>query len=84
MRKGADGAQVIGVFTNQGAGGGSYTLSLNSGQTGFSGSEAVMEILTCTSYTTDSSGTLALGMANGLPRILYPRAQLVGGGICSL
>ena len=82
MRKGDAGYQIIGVFSNLGAGGSSYTLTLPSSDTGFTDSESVVEVLSCTSYTTDSSGNLNVAMAGGLPRVFYPAAQLSGSGIC--
>lgn len=83
MRKGDTNYQVIGVFTNLGANGASYTLTLPSSDTGFTASQSVVEVMACTSYTTDSSGNLAVSMASGLPRIFYPTAQLEGSGICA-
>ena len=83
MRKGDTNYQIIGVFTNLGANGASYTLTLPSSDTGFTASQSVVEVMGCTSYTTDSSGNLAVSMASGLPRIFYPTAQLEGSGICA-
>jgi len=83
MRKGSTGSQIISVFTNQGSNGGSYTLTLSSTATGFVASQSVVEVLSCTSYTVDSSGNLNVAMASGLPRVFYPTAQLSGSGICS-
>jgi alpha-amylase len=83
MRKGSTNYQIIGVFTNLGASGSSYTLTLTSAQTGFTASQALIEVMSCTAYTTDSSGNLAVSMASGLPRVFYPRAQLTGSGVCS-
>jgi alpha-amylase len=83
MRKGDTGYQIIGVFTNLGVSGPSYTLALSSNETGFTESQSLVEVMSCTSYITDSSGNLAVAMAGGLPRIFYPTAQLTGSGICS-
>lgn len=83
MRKGSTNYQIIGVFTNLGSSGSSYTLTLTSAETGFTASQALVEVMSCTAYTTDSSGNLAVAMASGLPRIFYPNAGLVGSGICS-
>lgn len=83
MRKGDAGYQVISVFTNRGANGPSYTLTLTSSETGFTASESLVEVMGCTSHTTDSSGNLAVAMSSGLPRVFYPLAQLTGSGICT-
>ncbi|KAI9717591.1 MAG: hypothetical protein M1828_007152 [Chrysothrix sp. TS-e1954] len=83
MRKGFDGNQIIGIFTNRGASGGDSTLSLPASDTGFASNEKVLEILSCTSVTCDGSGTLDIPMSSGLPRIYYPSSQLSNSGVCS-
>ena len=80
-RKGTDGTQMIGVFSNLGSGGSEYTLTLSG--TGYTSGQVVMEIFTCTEVTTDSSGDIAVPMASGLPRVFYPVSALSGSGICS-
>jgi len=84
MRKGDTNYQIVSVFNNQGAGGGSYTLTLTSAETGFTASQALVEVMSCTSYTTDSSGNLNVIMSGGLPRVFYPFAQLNGSAICPI
>jgi len=79
-RKGTDGTQMIGVFSNLGSGGSTYTLTLSG--TGYTSGQVVMEIFTCTEVTTDSSGNIAVPMASGLPRVFYPVSALSGSGIC--
>lgn len=81
-RKGSTGFQIIGVFSNRGANGNSYTLTLPSADTGFTNNEQVIEVLSCTAYSTDSSGNLAVVMSSGLPRVFYAKANLSGSGIC--
>jgi alpha-amylase len=82
MRKGNAGTQIVGVFSNKGASGSSYTLTLSSSVTGFTASQSVVEVMACTTYTTDSSGNLNVAMASGLSRVFYPAAALAGSGIC--
>ncbi|KAF4125157.1 alpha-amylase [Geosmithia morbida] len=82
MRKGAAGSQVIAVFSNLGADGASYTLTLTSGETGFTDGQSLVEVLACRLYTTDSSGNLAAAMSGGVPLVFYPAASLDGSGIC--
>lgn len=84
MRKGSAGYQIIGVFSNLGASGASYTLTVSASATGFTASQALVEVLSCMAYTADSSGNLAVSMASGLLRVFYPKAPLVGSGVCSL
>mgnify|MGYP001577850389 FL=1 len=83
LRKGNTGYQIVSVFSNQGASGSAYTLTMSSTETGFTANEALIEVMSCTAYTTDSSGNLAVSMASGLPRVFYDTAQLTGSGICS-
>lgn len=83
LKKGAAGSQTVGVFTNKGASSSAYTLTLNSANTGFTANQAVIEVLSCTAYTADSSGNVVITMSGGLPRVLYPSANLSGSGICS-
>ena len=80
MRKGYNGNQVVGVFTNNGANGPNYTLNL--GNTGYTPGMKVVEILSCTSVTVDGNGNLAVAMGQGSPKIFYPAAQLTGCGLC--
>lgn len=82
MRKGFDGSQVIGVFTNAGSNG-SPSVTLASSQTGFTANQALIDVMSCTAATADSSGSLSVTLSGGLPRIYYPVAGLSGSGICS-
>ncbi len=78
-RKGFDGNQIISVFTNKGANGNSYTLTL--GNTGYTSGELVMEILTCTAVTVDNSGNLAVPMGQGLPKVRLEHFQGLEKGL---
>lgn len=82
LRKGYDGMQVITVLSNLGAGGAAYTLNL--GSTGWNNGTQVVEVLTCTTLTTASDGTVPVAMQSGLPRVLYPKDKLSESGICGL
>jgi len=83
MRKGFTEYQIVSVFSNLGASGGSYTLALGSSATGFTAGMQVVEVVGCTLYTVDGSGNLQVAMSGGLPRVFYPLAQLSGSGVCS-
>ena len=82
-RKGATGAQIVGVYTNLGENGNSYDLTLSSAVTGFEASAGIVDVLTCTLLTADSQGSLVVPMASGQPRILYSQSGLKGSGICN-
>lgn len=69
MRKGYNGYQIITVLSNKGANGSSYTLSL--GNTGFSDGEELVEIISCSATTVDSSDNIAVPMSQGLPRVSF-------------
>jgi alpha-amylase len=81
MRKGFSGSQTVTILSNLGEGGSSYTLSLS--DTGFGAGEKLMEVITCTTVTVDSSGKVPVAMAKGQPRILYPYALIQGASLCS-
>ena len=81
-RKGASGSQIVGVFTNVGASS-SASASLPSSATGFEANQALIDVMSCTAYTTDSAGGLTVTLVNGLPRVFYPKARLSNSGICS-
>lgn len=81
MRKGSSGSQIVGVFTNVGASS-SASVTLSSSATGFGANQALVDVMGCTAYTTDSNGGLTVTLTNGLPRVLYPKARLSGSGIC--
>ena len=66
-RKGFDGHQIIAVFTNKGANGNSYTLTLTN--TGYTSGEKVTEILSCTAVTVDNNSSLPVSMGQGLPKV---------------
>lgn len=78
MRKG----HVVGVFTNAGSSS-SVSVTLASSATGFEANQALVDVMSCGSYTTDAGGGITLTLTDGLPRVLYPRARLSDGGICS-
>jgi alpha-amylase len=82
VRKGAN-SQVISVFTNSGASGKSYSITLTSSATGFTAKQSVTELLTCAVSTTDSNGNLAVTISGGLPKIYYLTSALSGYMLCS-
>lgn len=81
MRKGTTGSQVIGVFTNKGSSG-SSSFTLSSTASGFTAGQSVTDALSCTSYTADSNGNIAISINPGAPRVLYPTSKLTGSGLC--
>ena len=82
IRKGNTGSQIVSVHTNLGASGSSYTLTLNSSETGFTAAESVTEVLSCDQYDVGSDGSLAVSMASGLPRVFIKTAALSGNDLC--
>ncbi|ORY57547.1 glycoside hydrolase family 13 protein [Pseudomassariella vexata] len=81
LRKGSTGSQVVSVFTNIGASGSSYTVSLSASATGFTASQSLVEVMSCAAYTTDSSGDLNFQMGS-TAKIFYLSAKLDGSKIC--
>lgn len=70
MRKGFNGNQIIGVFSNLGASGRFYSLTV--ANTGFAAGERVIEILSCVPVTADGNGNVAVQMGQGLPKVCSP------------
>ncbi|KAF4633064.1 hypothetical protein G7Y89_g5062 [Cudoniella acicularis] len=56
MRKGS----IVSVFSNLGAAGSSYTLTLTAAETGFTANEELVEVLGCTVVAVDASGGLGV------------------------
>lgn len=76
MRKGS----LVTVFSTLGEEGASSTLQITG--TEYEDGVQVTELLSCETLTSES-GTLAVPMEKGLPRIYYPTVGLVGSGICA-
>ncbi|KAI0815467.1 alpha-amylase [Xylaria sp. FL0064] len=75
-------ASVVSVHTNIGASGASYGVSLASSYTGFTANQALTEVMSCTTVTTDGSGTLAFTMGPET-KVFYPTAKLAGSSVCN-
>lgn len=73
---------MVGVFTNAGASS-SPTVTLASSATGFGANQPLVDVMSCTAYTTDSTGGLTVTLTNGLPRVLYAASRLSGSKICT-
>ncbi|VBB72744.1 Putative Glycoside Hydrolase Family 13 [Podospora comata] len=81
LRKGFTGAQVIGVYTNAGSSS-SVPVTLVSSATGFTPNQALIDVMSCTPYTTDGGGGITVTLNGGVSRVLYPASRLAGSGIC--
>lgn len=82
MRKGSEGAQLVSVFTNSGAGG-NASFVLPGSDSGFFPLSLVTDLLSCSVHTTDLSGNLAVVISNGLPKVFYPTVALLGTSLCA-
>ena len=80
IRKGFDGKQIIGVYSNEGEGQGQTTVNVQN--TGYTDGEAVVDLVSCKEVTAGSGGTLAASLSAGIPALYYPKVQLGGSGIC--
>jgi alpha-amylase len=79
-RKGPDGVQIVGVFSNQGERGGEYELSVGPGA--FETGMEVIEVFNCTTSNANEAGNVTALMGGGLPRAFFPTAQMNGSGLC--
>ncbi|KAI0533916.1 alpha-amylase [Xylaria digitata] len=82
LRKGFAGAQIVSVHTNVGSNDGSYSVSLGSSYTGFTANQALTEVMSCTTTTTDGSGTLSFSQGPET-KVFFPTAKLAGSTICN-
>ncbi|KAI0876868.1 alpha-amylase [Hypoxylon argillaceum] len=82
LRKGNAGAQIVSIYSNIGASGASYAVSLTSDYTGFTANQALTEVMGCTTTTTDSSGTLSVTQGP-VTQVFFPTAKLNGSAICN-
>ncbi|KAF2166514.1 carbohydrate-binding module family 20 protein [Zasmidium cellare ATCC 36951] len=80
--KGAVSSPLISVFTNLGAGK-SSSIKINSKVTGFAANTKFTDLLTCTVISTDSSGNLAIDIADGAPSAFYLTSLLKGSDPCA-
>ncbi|KAI1132486.1 alpha-amylase [Nemania abortiva] len=82
LRKGFAGAQIVSIHSNIGASGSSYSVSLTSDYTGFTANQGLTEVMSCTTYTTDGSGTLSVTQGPAT-QVFFPTAKLSGSSICN-
>ncbi|PYH84985.1 acid-stable alpha-amylase [Aspergillus uvarum CBS 121591] len=80
MRKGSDNLQVITILSNRGSTSSSYTLTLTG--TGYAAGTTLIEAYTCTTLTVSSSGSIAVPMASGLPRVYLPASSISKSNLC--
>ncbi|GAB7358647.1 hypothetical protein MBLNU230_g3877t1 [Neophaeotheca triangularis] len=78
IRKG----KMVMVLTNGGINAGSSTVTVSS-NVGVSNGDEMTELLTCSTLTAGSGGSLRVPMRRGAPRIYYPTSSLSGSGLCN-
>jgi alpha-amylase len=81
LRKGNNGAQIVSSFTNIGASGSGYQVSLGIDFTGFAANTELIEVMSCSSVKTDGSGNLVFTQGPET-KVFFPAAKLSGSGIC--
>ncbi|KAI1820035.1 alpha-amylase [Xylaria intraflava] len=82
LRKGFTGAQVVGIYTNIGASGSEYQVSLDSNYTEFTPNQGLTDLISCTTITTDGTGTLSFTQGPE-PKVFFPTDKLSGSDICT-
>ncbi|KAL2851994.1 glycoside hydrolase superfamily [Aspergillus pseudoustus] len=78
-RKGAEGKQVVSVFSNQGSRGGPYNLTIPAA---FKPGTEVVEVLSCKKVIADREGKITVDMDEGEPRVFFPVKSMGGSGLC--
>lgn len=72
---------MLALLTNTGSSG---SASFSTSGAGYSANEALVDVLTCTTVTADSSGEVGLAAKSGLPQVLLPVSALTSsGGVCT-
>ena len=77
--KGPTGVNIVAVFSNQGAKGGSYELQLGNA---FEPGTNVTEVLSCNTTVANEAGNITALMGAGAPHAYFPTFQLNGSGLC--
>lgn len=77
--KGPTGHQIVSCVVNQSSSGSKYQLSIG----GFSAGDAVVELLTCTTDTADSTGNVTMYMDQGQPKAYMLQSNLNATGLCN-
>ncbi|KKA30803.1 hypothetical protein TD95_003661 [Thielaviopsis punctulata] len=81
LRKGHTGKQVISVFTSGGSSS-SNSVTLSSSNTGYSGGQALVELVSCSELTAASDGSVTTTLTGGVPKIFYPKSALLATNMC--
>jgi alpha-amylase len=80
--KGASSSPLISLFTNRGAAA-SGNITLTAAKTGIQANTKFTDLLSCDTFTADSSGNLVINISSGLPRTLYLSSKLSGNDLCA-
>ncbi|KAI9731138.1 MAG: hypothetical protein M1834_005331 [Cirrosporium novae-zelandiae] len=80
LRKGFDGQALLTVLTNQGEDGDKHKIMIDG--TGYSSNQVIIEVLTCTNFTTENNGSLEVTVQDGAPMVFYPAEELDGYSSC--
>ena len=80
LRKGSDGLQLVGVWSNKGSGGAAYGQGIPG--TGFEEGTALVEVLGCEEVTAGANGTVQVAMGQGAPKVFYAEENMAGSGLC--
>ncbi|KAL2811041.1 glycoside hydrolase superfamily [Aspergillus granulosus] len=78
-RKGAEGKQIVSVFSNQGSQGGPYNLTIPGA---FNPGTEVMEVLSCKKVIAGQEGRITVEMDEGEPSVFFPVKKMAGSGVC--
>ena len=82
LRKGHKGQQVLTVLTNVGSAGSQYTVDLGWRDISGMAGQMWVDVLCCAEVMVDARGNLKVSLSQGLPRVLFPKLELTGSGLC--
>lgn len=74
---------LISILSNQGSSSSSssFNLMIPSSSSGWAASTTVIDAISCSTFTTDGSGNLAVGIQGGMPRVMIDNSKK--GSLCS-
>ncbi|KAL5596864.1 hypothetical protein BROUX41_006452 [Berkeleyomyces rouxiae] len=81
LRKGQSGKQAISVFTSGGSGS-SNSVTLSGSSTGYTANQALVELVSCTEITVALDASITTALSGGLPKMFYPKSQLLLTNLC--
>lgn len=69
LRKGSDGSAVLGVYSNIGADGNDYTITVSGAASGFNANSTAIDLLSCQNIMVGADGSIDVTISGGRPSV---------------